>query len=69
MGDFNGWDTARTPLQRRKSGSFNVTVDLETGRDYQYRYLIDGESWDNDWAADRYTGSHIPGVENSVVAV
>jgi hypothetical protein len=54
---------------RRKSGSFNVTVDLESGRDYQYRYLIDGARWKNDSHADRYQGTHIVGVENSVVQV
>ena len=69
VGDFNGWDTASTPLERRKSGSFNVTVDLESGRDYQFRYLIDGAGWENDWAADRYVPTHLLGVEISVVEV
>lgn len=69
VGDFNGWNEAHTPLERRKSGSYNVTVDLESGRDYQFRYLVDGASWQNDWAADRYVPTDLLGVENSVVEV
>ena len=68
-GDFNGWDPQVTPLTRKKSGDFNVTLELESGREYQFRYVIDGQTWENDWQADRYAPSEIPGVENSVVAV
>ena len=69
VGEFNGWSKAHTPLERRKSGSYNVTVDLEAGRAYQFRYLVDGASWQNDWAADRYVPTNLLGVENSVVEV
>jgi len=68
-GDFNGWDPQVTPLTRKKSGDFNVTLELASGREYQFRYVIDGQTWENDWQADRYAPSEIPGVENSVVAV
>jgi 1,4-alpha-glucan branching enzyme len=53
-GDFNGWDTGATPMSRLKNGDYGVTVDLETGREYRFRYLIDGCRWENDWGADRY---------------
>ena len=69
VGEFNGWDESGTPMIRRKAGNFNITVDLETGRGYEYRYLIDGASWRNDSQADGYVSSHIPGVENSLVVV
>jgi len=68
-GDFNGWDPQVTPLARKKNGDFNVTLELATGREYQFRYVIDGQTWENDWQADRYAPSEVPGVENSVVAV
>jgi len=67
-GDFNGWDPQSTPLARKKTGDFHVTLELPPGREYQFRYVIDGQ-WENDWQADRYVPSSIPGVENSVVAV
>lgn len=69
VGDFNGWDTARTPMKRRKDGSFTVTLDLERDREYQYKYLIDASHWENDWAADRYTPSPLGDGDNSVVVV
>lgn len=69
VGDFNGWDAQATPMSRLKTGDFKVTLDLETGREYEYRYLIDGRVWENDWAADTYRAAGIPGAENSVVTV
>jgi 1,4-alpha-glucan branching enzyme len=68
-GEFNGWDPQASPLIRKKNGDFNITLELAPGREYQFRYVIDGENWENDWQADRYVPSEIPGVENSVVAV
>jgi 1,4-alpha-glucan branching enzyme len=68
-GEFNEWSTESTPLTRRKTGHFNVTLDLETGREYQFRYLIDGHAWENEHEADRYVPSGFPGADNSVVVV
>jgi hypothetical protein len=41
---------------------------LEPGHDYQFRYLVDGETWLNDPAADKYVPNPF-GSENSVVIV
>jgi len=43
-------------------------LDLETGKEYQFRYLLDDDRWENDWDADAYTPNEI-GTENSVVSV
>ena len=69
VGDFNDWNPGSLPLEKLKSGEFKVTIDLESGREYQFRYLIDGETWQNDDGADRYVPSGFAGAENSVVAV
>lgn len=69
VGEFNDWDASATPMSRLKSGEFKVTMDLEPGRAYEYRFLIDGRVWENDWAADGYRPAGIPGAENSVVTV
>lgn len=69
VGDFNGWDTGATPMNELKSGGFSVTVDLEAGQEYQFRYLLDGERWENDPEADRYVPTGYPDAENGVVAV
>jgi 1,4-alpha-glucan branching enzyme len=68
-GEFNEWDTTATPMLRLKSGDFSVTLDLETDRTYQFRYLVDGERWENDPEADGYVPSEYPDAENCIVEV
>jgi 1,4-alpha-glucan branching enzyme len=69
VGDFNDWRTDATPMTRLKNGEFKVSVDLETGREYQFRYLIGDDTWENDWEADKYSPTGITTEENSVVVV
>jgi 1,4-alpha-glucan branching enzyme len=68
VGDFNGWDREANPLKRQKNGSFAASLTLERGREYQFRYLLDGERWQNDWKADKYLRNEY-GDDNSVVIV
>lgn len=67
VGDFNHWDIQATPMKKMKNGSFQVVLELEIGKSYQFRYLIDGKIWENDWEADQYVPSSFGGTENSVV--
>ena len=69
VGEFNDWDTKATPMKRLRSREFTVTIDLETGREYQFRYLLDGSRWENDGEADRYVSTPYTNTENSVVVV
>lgn len=69
LGDFNDWRPGACRLKKNKNGAFSVTVDLETGKDYQFRYLIDEHTWINDWDADRYEFNPIGNCENSVIAL
>ena len=43
-----------------------MTVSLDAGRAYRFRYLLDGQRWDNDWAADAYQPNDFGG-DDSVV--
>jgi len=54
VGDFNQWDRAAAPMTRGKGGIFRLTLELEPGQAYQFRYLVNGEHWCNDWHADAY---------------
>jgi len=67
VGDFNNWSITEHPMKRLKNGDFTITLDLATGREYQFRYLIDECRWENDWNADRYVATHYGDSENSVV--
>jgi hypothetical protein len=67
-GQFNNWSAQDIWLERGGDGSWQATVALEPGRSYRYRYLLDGERWENAWQADRYVpNSH--GSTDSVVVV
>jgi 1,4-alpha-glucan branching enzyme len=53
VGDFNEWSESDHPMKYVKSRNvWNATVSLEPGRSYQFRYLIDGDQWQNDEEAD-----------------
>ena len=69
VGEFNEWKVGATPMKKLKDGSFTVTMDLESGKDYHYRFLINGQTWENDWEPDRYEYSPFGNCDNSVVAV
>ena len=65
LGDFTGWRPDRA-MRRTRGGSWRVTYDLERGKEFQYRYLVDGGRWVNDPTADRYVPNPF-GSDNSVV--
>lgn len=69
VGEFSEWTKSPIDMKKLKNGSFKTTVDLETGKEYEFRYLIDGERWENDWEADAYRPSTIASEENSVVSL
>lgn len=65
VGDFNDWNESSHPMEKLKDGRFKAVVKLDPDREYQFRYLADGE-WHNDWEADKYVPNNING-DNSVV--
>lgn len=67
-GDFNNWETSAAPMMRLKNGDFKITLSLDSGREFRFRYLIDGARWENDWAADRYARNEF-GADDSVVVL
>jgi len=66
VGDFNNWDKEATLLKKLENGDFTITLELDPGKEYRFRYLIDGKTWENDWRADKYVKNPY-GVEDSVV--
>jgi 1,4-alpha-glucan branching enzyme len=68
-GDFNNWNETSDEMNTLKDGSFSLTMDLETGREYQFRYLLDGAVWVNDEAADSYCPSGFGDSQNSVITL
>ena len=67
-GDFNQWNQDSHPMKRRKDGSFSATISLKPGQQYRYKFFVDGERWENDWAAEAYIPNE-HGSEDSVVNI
>ena len=45
VGDFNGWDTAATPMtQNHDGGAWSAKITLLPGR-HVYAYVVNGERW------------------------
>jgi 1,4-alpha-glucan branching enzyme len=69
VGDFNDWNESADDLNVLKDGSFSATLELETGREYQFRYLADGKNWINEPEADKFVPSGFGDAENAVVVL
>ena len=69
VGDFNNWNIHANPMKRLRNGEYTTRLELEPGREYQFRYLIDESKWENDWNADKYIKTPYGDSDNSVVIV
>jgi len=69
VGEFNEWNTEATPLKKQKDGSYKTTVELTVGHEFQFRYLINSEKWENDAEADKLVPSGVSSDKNSVVVL
>lgn len=47
VAEFVSWTPL--PMDRRPDGSHAITVWLEAGQTWRYRFLIDDERWIDDW--------------------
>lgn len=68
VGDFNDWDSTRTPMRRASGeGLWTAVVRLTPGR-YRYAFLIDGHRWLADPSAPAASDDGY-GAPSSVVTV
>ncbi len=65
-GDFNDWDREMHPMTRSGNGNWTLTLELDADKQYEFRYLVNGDTWHNDWHADNYVSNPYGG-DNSVV--
>jgi 1,4-alpha-glucan branching enzyme len=69
VGDFNNWDRSASPMKSTKEGKFSATIDLQTGREYQFRYLLDEDRWENETEADMQVLTLYGDAYNSVIVL
>lgn len=65
-GDFNNWSTSSHPMEPHPDGSFSLALELRAGRNYRFRYFVDGYCWFNDDAADAYVTNQHDNLESVV---
>ncbi|MEM8861329.1 MAG: isoamylase early set domain-containing protein [Chloroflexota bacterium] len=68
VGEFNKWDFDANPMKKLKNGDFSATLSLQAGQSYRFRYLLDNERWENDWAPDGYLPNEF-GSDDSIVEI
>jgi len=66
VGDFNDWNTTSSPFIQGRDGVWQAVVDLPAGREYAFRYLVDGV-WQTDFHADGWAINEY-GSQNSIVS-
>jgi len=68
LGEFDNWSEQGVSMRKLKDGSFSAQLDLECGKEYRCRYLLDGTRWKNDPEADGYEYCSFSGEENFIVS-
>jgi 1,4-alpha-glucan branching enzyme len=66
LADFNNWDKKIHPMKKDKSGLWNKTVIIPSGR-YEYKFLVDGEWWHDPRNQEVCFNKH--GTLNSVITI
>lgn len=69
VGEFNNWSRSATPMKRSNKGGFKVSLDLKPGQEYQFRYLLDDNHWDNDTESDKSADTPYEDARNSVIVL
>lgn len=63
--EHNGWEPIQ--MKQTKKGPFRTKIRLPKESEFQFRYLVDEQSWQNDEAADAYRANEHGG-DNSVIS-
>jgi 1,4-alpha-glucan branching enzyme len=69
VGEFNNWNFFSNPMKKLKNGAFTTTLNLEKGRVYQFRYLLNKDTWINEGDADKSVPTPYGDSENSVIVI
>lgn len=67
VGDFNDWNTGSDKLEKN-GNKWETRLRLKPNKTYRFKYLIDGERWENDDSADAYVPNEY-GTEDSLLEV
>jgi 1,4-alpha-glucan branching enzyme len=66
VAESHGWEPQPMKRAKRGKGPFRLKLRVPKDQSLQFRYLLDGDRWENDEAADAYWPNAL-GSDNSVV--
>ena len=70
LGDFNNWDRNCEPMKKLKNDRFSQTINLESGKSYQFRYLVNDSVWEDEPESDNFVPNGVESGEyNSLIMV
>lgn len=68
VGDFNNWDVSKDQMKKlKKDGSFSIQKTFESGKEYQFKYVLDKENWMNEPESDKLVATQFADSQNCVV--
>lgn len=65
IAEFNDWQPIHMKFNKKEK-AFRTKVRLPKDAQFQFKYLLNGTEWENDYQADKYTPNSF-GTEDSVV--
>lgn len=68
VGDFNNWDQESLPFLHNRRGDWVIELELDAGREYRFRYLLDGAEWRDEFQADKFVRNKY-GTHDSVIVI
>ena len=69
-GDFNNWDINCEPMKKLKPSRFSQTLNLDAGKSYQFKYLINDSVWENEPESDQLVSNGFgPEEFNSLIVI
>jgi predicted flap endonuclease-1-like 5' DNA nuclease len=57
LGDFNQWNWEQALKLAAGKDAYQGALELAAGQSYEFRYLVDGQRWLNEEAADGYVAT------------
>ena len=70
VGDFNNWDPNQHKFSHKNpDGSSSIELVLDANKEYQFRYLCDGQIWLNEPEADAESLTHFGDAKNSLIVI
>jgi 1,4-alpha-glucan branching enzyme len=70
VGDFNNWDKSKDVMRKlKKDGSFTIQKTFDASKEYQFKYLLDENNWENDSNADKFVATEFTDSQNSVIVL